>query len=85
MPSNLNAEQSTGGTLTAGTHFYKVTALTASGESLASNLASAVTADGGAVDLTWIGHRGRDRLPDLPRHERGDGRSALRRHRQHRR
>ena len=55
MPSNLNATQATGGTLTAGTHFYKVTALTASGESLASNVASAVTADGGAVDLTWTG------------------------------
>ena len=51
MPSNLNAVQSTGGGLTAGTHFYKVTAFTASGESLASNLASAVTADSGAVDL----------------------------------
>ena len=58
MPSVLTATQATGGTLSAGTHFYKVTALTAAGESLASNLASAVTADGGAVDLTWLGIAG---------------------------
>ena len=57
MPSLLTA--ATGplgvGTLTAGTHFYKVTALTPAGESLASNLASAVTPDGGSVHLTWTG------------------------------
>jgi Ca2+-binding RTX toxin-like protein len=55
MPTDLRATQSSGGDLTAGTHYYKVTAITASGESLASNIASAVTADNGAVNLTWTG------------------------------
>ncbi|HET7129920.1 MAG TPA: hypothetical protein VFJ93_12675, partial [Gaiellaceae bacterium] len=57
-PTALGAVQATGGTLTAGTHFYRVTAFTDAGESLASNLASAVTADGGAVDLSWTGIAG---------------------------
>ncbi|MFN2611440.1 MAG: hypothetical protein ABR507_11310 [Actinomycetota bacterium] len=54
-PSNLNATQSSGGGLTAGAHYYRITAITPQGETLASNLASAITANNGAVDLTWTG------------------------------
>ena len=53
-PTNLTASQATGGTLHAGTHYYVVTGISSAGESLASNEASAVTAESGAVSLTWI-------------------------------
>src|SRR5260221_9510923 len=55
-PSNLTVT-STGlsGTLTAGTHFYVVTALTTIGETLVSNEVTAVTAGNGSVTLSWAG------------------------------
>ena len=52
-PTHLLATQASGGTLHAGTHYYVVTAVTASGESLPSNEVSAVTAENGAVMLSW--------------------------------
>ena len=54
MPTNLNARRrSSGGTLHAGTHFYVVTGMVGGNESLPSNEVSAVTAENGAVVLTW--------------------------------
>lgn len=57
-PTGLVATPSaSGGTLAAGTRYYKVTALDAAGESIGSAEASAVVPGGGAgsVTLTWNG------------------------------
>src|SRR5438132_2807271 len=58
FPTILSATPGLGGTLFAGTHYYKVTAFTAAGESIASAETSAVTADTGKVTLTWTGIAG---------------------------
>jgi Ca2+-binding RTX toxin-like protein len=58
FPTNVVANGGLGGTLTAGTHYYVVTAITAAGESVPSAEVSAVTADTGSVSLSWTGIAG---------------------------
>src|SRR5258708_34741127 len=55
FPTGLSAVAGTGGTLTAGFHYYEVTAMTAAGETLSTNEAFAVTAGSGSVALSWTG------------------------------
>ena len=53
-PQNLTASPGSGGTLAAGTYYYKVTALDgADGETTASNEISATVSASGKVTLTW--------------------------------
>ncbi len=53
-PQNLTAAAGSGGSLAAGTYFYKVTALDgANGETNVSNEVSAVVGASGKVTLTW--------------------------------
>ncbi|MDX6471351.1 MAG: large repetitive protein, partial [Gaiellaceae bacterium] len=58
FPTSLTATQQGAGTLTAGTHYYRVTAMVGGLESLASNEVQAVTANNGAVSLSWTGIAG---------------------------
>src|SRR5207245_2412923 len=56
VPLHLTAAaNNAGGTLPIGDYFYSVTGITASGESSASNEASATLAANGQVVLLWIG------------------------------
>ena len=53
-PKNLTAAAGSGGSLSAGTYFYKVTALDgANGETIASNEANATVGANGKITLTW--------------------------------
>ena len=54
-PTHLVGTQAGGGTLHAGTWYYKVTGVSGAYESLASNEISVVTASNGSVSLTWSG------------------------------
>src|SRR4029077_10192573 len=54
-PTNLTGTQASdpGGTLHAGTWFYKITGINGANESLPSNEVSVVTANDGSVSLSW--------------------------------
>jgi len=58
MPTNLLATAALVGTLSAGSHFYVVTALVGAAETIASSEVSVVTAGGGTVNLAWTGIAG---------------------------
>ncbi|HWK08454.1 MAG TPA: hypothetical protein VNR64_00285, partial [Vicinamibacterales bacterium] len=63
-PASVSASATTGGSLAAGTHYFRVVAVlytdSVSAVSLPSNEVSATTGSGGAVRLSWSGVSGAD-------------------------
>ena len=67
-PQNVTATAESGGSLTAGTHYYKVTAIGSNGETLASSEVSGGRRLDEPEDRADVGRRHRSRqLPDLHR------------------
>ena len=74
IPTDLKPSQATGGSLPRGHALLRrCLRSTAAGESIASNEASAVTAESGAVTLTWVRDPGGDRLHLVYREARPQG------------